>query len=482
MRILLVNPAIRPDSPKCILNVGLGYVGTALKNAGHEIAVLDMDAHRYDAQTVERLIREASFDAAGVGTLVSQYRWAQWVASVIRDHHPHVPIVAGNTLATSIPDHLLTNTEFDVAVLGEGEETAVDLFDVLEEGGHPGEVPGLAWANGVKVEHTDSRPVIKDIDTIPIPDYEGLFDIEIYLERSKWMVPAPETLPVPFEEIVAMPVSTARGCPFSCSFCFHAFQNLKYRHRTPESVVSEMEHWRDTYGVNYVHFWDELSLYQAKATERLADLIIERAPGISFFASCRSELLNHDNAHIAGKLKTAGCKGLGFSLESGSEEILLAMNKHNHVSDFVTQCEVLHDAGIEVYTSLVFGYPQETPETIAETFSVCELARVYPSVGYLQPMPGTPMFDLALETGAIRDVEAYLHLMGDRQDLRVNLTQLDQAEMEQVVHQHLVALNESLQTGLAADELIKTRAYRIAKEDSFLEGFGQAAKVQVEAC
>lgn len=480
MKILLVNPAIRPDSPKCILNVGLGYVATALERAGFELEILDVDAHRYDDETVERLLRTKKYDAVGVGTLVSQYGWAKEIARIVREYHPHVPIVAGNTLATSVPDTLLTKTDFDVAVLGEGDITAVELFTAYADGTPISDVAGIAYWDG-EVKRTPPRPVIPDIDEIPTPNYE-LFDLDIYLEKSNWMVPAPENLPIPFDEIRSMPVNTARGCPFSCTFCYHAFQKLKYRHRSPDSIADEIQLWRDRYGVNFIAFWDELSFYQDKATERFADLMLERNLGVYFYGSCRSELFNDDTEHIAQKLKQAGCKGLGFALESGNEEILLAMNKHNHVSDFVRQCRILHRVGIEVYTSIVIGYPQETRETIAETFRVLSDANVYPSVGYLQPMPGTPMYQLATDTGAIRDEEEYLLMMGDRQDLRIPLSEhLTGDEMEAAVLEELKILNDGLETAMPEDGLIKTGVYRVAKEETFLESFGVAAKVRAAA-
>ncbi len=482
MKILLVNPAIRPDSPKCILNVGLGYVASALERAGFELEILDIDAHRYDHPTVARLLRQKTYDAVGIGTLVSQYGWAKSVMAEVRAAKPTAPIVVGNTLATSVPEILVERTEADVAVIGEGDVTAVEVFTALNDGTPLDDVQGIVYRNG-KTVRTLPRPVIKDVDDIPSPNYE-LFDLDIYLDKSRWMVPAPERIDIPFDDIRSMPVNTARGCPFSCTFCYHAFQNLKYRHRSPENVADEIQMWRDRYGVNFIAFWDELSFYQDKATERFADLMIERAMNIQFFGSCRSELFKPETAHIAYKLKQAGCKGLGFALESGNEEILLAMNKHNHVTDFVRQCKILHDVGIEVYTSIVFGYPQETRETIAETFRVLGNANVYPSVGYLQPMPGTPMYKLALDTGRIQDEEAYLMMMGDRQDLRVNLSDhLTAEEMEAAVHDELVALNADLKTGLPEDGLIKTRMYRVSEEETFLGSFGQAAKVQQEvAC
>lgn len=173
--------------------------------------------------------------------------------------------------------------------------------------------------------------------------------------------------------------------------------------------------------------------------------------------------------------------GLSFSLESGNPEILKAMNKKNTVTDFITQAKILQEAGVATYTAIVLGYPQESKATIRETFSVLEKAKIYPSVGYLQPMPGTPMYTYAHENGYIPDEETYLESMGDRQDLRINLSKhITAEEMEQVVIEECRKLNKVLNINLNENELIKTRVYRKAKSEAFLHSFGIAAKILEE--
>ncbi|MFH0900898.1 MAG: radical SAM protein [Pseudomonadota bacterium] len=465
MKVLFINPAVRPDSPKLMLNVGLAYVVSAAERAGIAFEILDIDAHRYSDEEVERRIRTMRFDVAAIGTLVSQYTLVKGIAAMIRQHHPRAVIVVGNTLGTSVPRLLLEKTEVDVAVRGEGDITAVELFQAVAAGSSLDEVAGICFKRDGEIVETAPRRAIACVDDIPFPNYD-LFDIDIYLEKSRLIVPAPEKLPIAFDDLVAMPVSTARGCPFQCNFCYHAFKSLKYRHRSPESICAEIERWKTKYGANYVSFWDELSLYDIKSTARLADLLIEKNLRMFFVGSARSELLDWSKLEVARQLRKAGCKGLSFALESGNESILRAMNKRNHVADFITQAKVCHEAGLEVYTSLVFGYPQETPATIANTFDVCSKARVYPSVGYLQPSPGTPIYEYARQKGYIGDEELYLMSMGDRQDLRMNLTGMSPDLMEGLIHEHLRALNDELGIGLPESQLIKTQVYRSARQDA----------------
>ena len=492
MKILLINPAVRPDSPKLLPNVGLAYIATAIKNAGIDFEILDIDAYRYTEEEVEKLLRTKKFDAVGIGTLVSQYKWTKSIAHAIKGICPHAPIIVGNTLGTSIPEILLQKTDADIAVLGEGDVTIIDLLTKINNGAPLSTVLGICYKSDGKIFRTANREVIPNIDEIAFPNYD-LFDIELYLEKSKQYVPISEKIPIPFEELVALPVSTARGCPFHCTFCYHAFQEKKYRHRSPENICAEMELWRTKYGVNFVNLWDELSFYKNKATERFADIMIEKDLGIYWIGSCRSDLLEAEDHEIAGKLKKAGCVGMGYALENANKEIQIAIDKGGHADNehFIRQSELFHEAGIDCYTSLVFGYPQETETSIKETFDVLRKARIYPSVGYLEPMPGTPMYKYAIDHGFINnDEEEYLMIMGDRQDVRVNMTKMTTEQMEAVVKEELIKLNKELETGLAEDQLIKTRVFRAAKtkdgflpdrtKDSFLQGFGVAAKVAVQ--
>ena len=492
MRTLLINPAVRPDSPRLLPNVGLGYIASAIHRAGMDLDILDIDMHRYSEEQVEKLLRVKKYDAVGIGTLASQYKWCKSIAHVIKGLRPTVPIIVGNTLGTSVPEILLSKTDVDIAVIGEGDITIVDLLTKLNNGESLESVQGIYYKENGKVRKTPSREVISNIGEIPFPNWD-LFEMEPYLEKSKHNIPISERNPMPVDEMVAMPVTTARGCPFKCTFCYHAFQDKKYRHRSPVNICAEIELWKSKYGANFVNFWDELSFYYYKATEEFADLMIDKNLDVYFAGSCRSDLLGRadtdieKNIEIAGKLKKAGCVGLGYALENANKDILIQMNKKCDADEFILQSRILQEAGIDCYTSLVFGYPQETEETIAETFDVLRGARIYPSVGYLEPMPGTPMYQLAIDQGFIKNEEDYLLIMGDRQDIRLNMTKMTNEQMEAVVKDQLIALNKELETGLKDEELIRTRTYRTAKTingflpkkttETFLQGFGIAAEV-----
>ena len=160
-------------------------------------------------------------------------------------------------------------------------------------------------------------------------------------------------------------------------------------------------------------------------------------------------------------MREAGCLGMQYSLESADKGILSSMKKNVLAADFQKQTRLFHQAGIATWTSLVLGYPQETRETINNTFEACIASNIYPSVGYLLPQPGSPMYDYALENGYIDDEETYLLSMGDRQDLRINMTNIPNDEFKTLVVNHLERCNQKLNVGLKLDELIKTKHFRV---------------------
>ena len=156
-----------------------------------------------------------------------------------------------------------------------------------------------------------------------------------------------------------------------------------------------------------------------------------------------------------------GCDNLVFSLENADEGILKAMNKKMSVASFIEQAQTLWEGGVVPLTSVVFGYPQETPDTIRATLEVCERCRIYPSVGFLLPLPGTPIYDWARENGHIPEEAAYLERVGDRQDFHINLTRMPDQEFIGTVESGLKALSSKL--GLKLESIFKTGTYQKPK-------------------
>ncbi len=119
MNILLINISLRPESPVKLFPIGIGYIATAMKNAGYDFDFLDIDMHRFSDEELEELVQKKAYDVIAMGCIVTGYSKVKHLCRMLRKHHPGACIIVGNSVATSIYEILLGRTEADVAVMGE---------------------------------------------------------------------------------------------------------------------------------------------------------------------------------------------------------------------------------------------------------------------------------------------------------------------------------------------------------------------------
>jgi radical SAM superfamily enzyme YgiQ (UPF0313 family) len=457
MNILVINVSLRIDSPRKVFPIGLGYVVTAMDRAGYKFDLVDIDAHKMSDEQIEKEISKKHYDVMCIGCVVTGYRIVKPLLELVREKHKDCKIIVGNSVATSIVDILFEHTPADVAVMLEGDETIVDLLDAIENNRDLDEVQGICYKKDGEVIKTEPRKLIDDISTLPMINFE-LFEVEKYLDAS---VPNVAESSISLDNIRTLPITTARGCIAKCTFCYHVFNGKRYRYRSAPSIVEEIKHLKERYNVNYVQFLDELTFYSRRQTEELVDLMIAEDLGIYWTATCRSNLFTKpEDIKIIEKMRQAGLEGIQYSLESADPDILKMMKKKCRPEHFDAQSKLFQSAGVTTWTSLVFGYPQETEETIKRTFDVCIANRIYPSVGFLLPQPESVMYDYALEHGYIVDEEEYVLTMGERQDLRINMTRMSDEDLFNNVLDGLKRCNEELKMGLDEKFLIKTQKFK----------------------
>lgn len=430
---------------------------------GYTFDLLDIDLHKYDDAYVESHIQSHSYDVVMLGSIVTHYKWIKWCTNMIKKHQPSCKIIIGNSVGSSIPELFLTESMADVVVCGEGEFSALDALKAISAGTSLEKILGIAYrSDNGEIRINPPRPAC-DINELPMINWD-LFEVQKYLEISD----ADGALGAPpnSDKWVIMPVSTARGCIARCTFCHFVYWNDPYRHRSPESILAEIRRNIEEYGANYINFWDDLSFSSVNSAEKVVDAIIESGLKFHWSAAVRTDLFGNPKfpyekrLRVAKKFKESGCMGVGYSLESGNKEILEMMNKRVEVEYFEEQVRILNEAGIKSYTSVVLGYPIETKDTIRETFEMCLKNSLYPSIGFLLPLPGTEMYKYAKEHGFISDEDKYLTSITERQDICLNMTTLSDNEIIGEIKNWAGHLNDVLQLGLDKDRLIKTGGYR----------------------
>lgn len=427
-KILLLNIALRPQSIGRYFSVGTGYIATMMKKAGIEFDIYDNELLRHDDSVVHQYLKENRYDIYMMGTLITGYKTVKKYSEWIREIVPEAVIIAGNSVASAIPELLLRNTEVNIASIGEGDVTNIELLRTLENGTDLNQVKGIAFLDeNQQFVETGKRAPIENLDELGFIDY-SLFDYNSYIEIAATEFQEP--LPVPKAQFRPIDFSTGRGCVANCTFCYHCFKGVKYRKYSVPVVMKFLKELVDTYKVNYVNFSDDLTFYSKKQVVEFCTELLNQEIHIAWTATCRANLLQEpEDVEIAKLMKKSGCWQIGFSLENADSEILKMMKKHITAEQFQKQTLIFHEAGITTLTSIIIGYPTETRETILKTFETCADVNMYPSPGFLQPYPGSEMYNYAVENGYIKNEIEYIESLGERKELNVNLTQLSEKEI-----------------------------------------------------
>ncbi|MCU7834975.1 MAG: B12-binding domain-containing radical SAM protein [gamma proteobacterium symbiont of Taylorina sp.] len=457
IRILFIHPNPRPEWTKdksfIWFPMGLAYVVDAVRRAGYDFHILDFQVNPMSDEELKVFLTKESFDVVGIGALSNSYYIVKPILELVREMLPNALILGGNSVAASKPELFITKTEADVAVVGEGEKTVVELLDRLASGRDLCGVNGIVHFVNGKIINEEKRPPWKNLDDRPFPDW-GMFDINAYVESGSKHKNV--RLFTYLREHKPFLINTSLGCPFRCTFCYNSlyYENNPLRFHSAEVLVKEIKYLRDKYGINFFIFLDELTWTTPRIAEPLVDVLIEADLNIKYEASVRVGFLNKGDEDFAKKLKKSGCHHLSYSLESGSEKILKIMNKKIKISRFKEQKRILDEVGIISSTSLVLGYPEETVATLKETFDVCYECNIYPSVGFLVPLPGSIIYEQAIKNGWITNEEEYFLGIKDRQFLDINMSEISNKEIMDTVFEGLKKIRDKLKLNITDKQLI----------------------------
>ena len=471
LKLLFVNPCLRPGKNGFtkLLPVGLGSVMTYFHENGYKFTLLDIDINEYDDVYVENYVKNNHFDFILLGSIVTHYKWVKWFVNTAKKCQPDSKIIVGNSVAGSIPDVFLQNSKADVVVIGEGEITAVETVEAIRLGKNLKNVEGIAFRDleGNIVKNSPRK--VGDINDFSMINWD-FFEVEGYINQ-KIKVSSVTYFDSKDEKVVrSMPIISARGCAFKCTFCHFVFWDDPYRNRSPKSILAEIKYLIEKYNANHIDFFDDLTFASATQVEKLCDAIIESGLKFKWTASVRVDIFSRarlsydDSIRVAKKMRETGCIASGFALESGNQEILEMMNKKIEVDAFYTTVNVMREAGIQVPISVVFGYPIETKKTIRQTFDQCLKAGIYPSIGFLLPLPYTVMYDYAKANGFITDEDRYLDSITERQDICLNMTKMSDKEIMNEIKIGAAKLNKMLELGLTEDTYIRTKGYKTSKK------------------
>lgn len=373
--VTLVYPFFQPSKDKSIFRfppLGLGYLASALKQHGITVALVDCTflSHR---EAIEK-IRKTKPRIIGFYSMFSMKKTTLELAKLLRNDCEL--LVVGGPLPTLDPKGFLD--VFDVAVIGEGEETIVELAKCHEYGLGLGEVRGIAYKQDGLVWFTSKREFVENLDQLPFPARE-LFDNTLYKQYY-----------LKHFGYTTTPMISSRGCPFSCDFCSRPVFGQTLRMRTPENIVAEVDEI-ERLGYDRVWFADDCFTLDRAQLLRVCDLLLEMRLNIEWECLSRVDTMDFE---VAVKMQKAGCLRVYFGIESGNDMVLELMKKRISVFQARHAVYSAKAAGLEVGAFFIIGYPGESNKTVLDTVRFAAgLPLDYLSFTLPYPIPGTPLHD-----------------------------------------------------------------------------------------
>ena len=401
--------------------LGLAFISAALKAAGFSVHVIDAvtaaprERTRYCKGYLVGLRLDdivasipALSDIIGI-TVVFTHEWPMVVqlTEKIRRRLPQAAIVVGGEHVTSMPEFCLLTSKADVAVLGEGEETVVELVRALRAHRPLVGIAGIAYRTGSDVKVNPRRERRTDIDAIATPDWDS-FSLATYHEhRFEGCM---------YSSRLSVPILATRGCPYPCTYC--SAPNMwvpRWIPRDPVKVVDEIEGYVKRYGAGNFPFQDLTAIIQKDWIKTFCEELIRRGLNIQWQlpTGTRSEAIDREVAHL---LKVSGMTSMAYAPESGSDTTRRLIKKKMTKSKLFQSIDAAAEAGLNVAVWLVIGFPHDRPEHIAENLPFLDELSSHGvtdiGIAFYMALPGTELFHSLYDAGKVKiDRNYFRHIL-----------------------------------------------------------------------
>lgn len=412
MRISLINTQIL-EGNNIVPPLGLLYIAAVLEKNGHIIQVFDVDPEVYDLIDD---IKNFKPDMIGLSFLTPAYRKALNLTKKLKEKIPNVIYVCGGVHPTIQPIETLNDFGVDFIVVGEGEDTIVELCEKLEKKESVDTVKGIIYKNNGQIINTGRRELIKNLDLLPFPA-RHLLNSEVYL--------TPPGIIRGYATERLTSIVASRGCPFNCIYCgSHNLFGRKIRRRTVDNVIAEIEHLIQNYKIKGLYFCDDLFTNDHKWVREFCQKLKEKNIKIVWACQSRVDTITEE---LMRELKSAGCVQIDFGVENGSDKILKVLNKATNVAAIKKAFQMAKKAKIRTCATFMIGNPSETLEDVLETFEVAkEISADYTVFYYTTPYPGTKLYEMAKKNNWISPdlyySESWSHRQPDCPLMSINFT------------------------------------------------------------
>lgn len=309
---------------------------------------------------------------------LSNMRKAAWQIAQYSKHLGY-PIAICSSDATDHFNDYLQNG-FDYVMIGESEQTLLELSSVIEKKGCLDQVAGLVYREGEALKINRKRPIMHELDKLPLPAWD-LIDLEPYRRRwkSRW-------------GYFSINIATTRGCPYKCNWCAKPIYGNAYNMRSPQNVIHEIDYLQQLTSFDHIWFCDDIFGLKRSWVMEFADCAVQKGLHLRYKIQSRADLLVQDK--YISSLQQSGCEEVWMGVESGAQEILDAMDKNITLEQVRLATQKLKQAGIKPCFFIQFGYLGETARHIRQTIDlITELQPHDIGISISYPLPGTYFYE-----------------------------------------------------------------------------------------
>lgn len=413
-RVLLIqSPYFFPDSTAHLSEpLGMEYLAANLRVSGHDVSVYDptlgkplqcSDNLYYYGTPDDDISRHISMfcpDVVGISChyaygSVDAYNVAQLTKFVSRDI---ITVMGGLFVSTHTSRPLSECENLDFCLVGEGDTSFPALLDVIFNQANEtlADVDGLVWRDVTGIRHNEKTRYISDLDSLPFPARD-LVEIEKYMHGSM----VKRLYGLGFKPSLSL--LTSRSCPNRCSFCnMRLVHGTRWRSRSAENVVSELDEMLNRYGAEHVFIMDDNFALNVDRAKEICEKIIQR--GYRFRWNTPNGIsVKGIDVELAKLMKQSGCANVCVAIESGSEYIRNdVMNKKTTNEQIVNAVNCLRVSGLPVVGFILLGMPGESESHFQATASMLkQLPLTSIVVSYAVPFPGTDLYDHLLKQGVL---------------------------------------------------------------------------------
>jgi len=366
--------------------LGLASIVGYLKSKGFDASLLDMQALLMNERELADKLHETRPDVVGITAMKSTFPAALRASKITKSVLSDAKVVLGGAHPTIEPRATLESRYVDFVVRGEGEVVIEQLMTELEKGDSIDRIEGLCYKQNGHIIIKNKSPLI-DINLLPMPDYASFPAIE-YIKHNQSL-----------RGIRCISVLATRGCPYPCSFCaVKQTMGVKWRTKSPEKVVDELEYLTNEYNLEGFWFKDSILNMNRKWISQLCEEIIKRELDIVWQCNTRVDLIKEEELKLMVK---AGLTELDLGIETGSPNSLKTLKKKVSIEQTKEAVRIAKKY-VKVFGFFMIGIPNETLDDVRMTFELAQELELDRSTwSIFQPLPGSELYETALKNGVI---------------------------------------------------------------------------------